>query len=149
MENLAKGAARSTGRETIMLVEDEGFVRGVTRAVLESAGYSVIAAKDGAEAGHMYEEHFGLVDLLLTDIVLPGEDGRRLAKRLSKLNAALQVLFVTGYFGEMEVWTLPEDGETLLRKPFAATTLLRKVRQLLDRRRGSALAKADDQARLR
>jgi two-component system, cell cycle sensor histidine kinase and response regulator CckA len=126
------------GRETIMLVEDEAFVRGVTRAVLESAGYSVVSVGNAMEAQDAYEQHSGLMDLLLTDIVLPGESGRQLAGRLSKKNSALQILLVTGYLEEVGMRKPQELGENLLRKPFAASTLLQTVRQLLDRR-GSAV----------
>lgn len=122
-----------------MLVEDEAFVRGVTRAVLESAGYSVVAVCDATEAQQVYEQRSGFMDLLLTDIVLPGENGRKLASRLSKEDSALQILLVTGYLEEMETRE-PQDCENLLRKPFAASTLLRTVRQLLDRRPRSGIA---------
>jgi two-component system cell cycle sensor histidine kinase/response regulator CckA len=141
--------ATSAGRETIMLVEDEAFVRGVTRDVLESAGYSVVAVRDAAEAQQMYEKHSGLMDLLLTDIVLPGEDGRRLAKRLSGINSRLQVLLVTGYMEEMEASEEGEDQGSILQKPFAASTLLHKVRQLLDRRPPPPVGEAGNYARLR
>ena len=117
-----------------MLVEDESFVRGVTRAVLESAGYSVIAVRDANEAQQVYEKHPDEMDLLLTDIVLPGGDGRRLAKHLSEMKSGLQVLLVTGYIEEMEVREKVTDGEGILQKPFSAATLLQRVRQLLDRR---------------
>jgi|HubBroStandDraft_3_1064219.scaffolds.fasta_scaffold136754_2 two-component system cell cycle sensor histidine kinase/response regulator CckA len=138
MATVEENQPGSSGRETIMLVEDEAFVRGVTRAVLESAGYSVVAVCNATEAQHVYEQRSGLMDLLLTDIVLPGENGRQLAGRLSKKNSALQILLVTGYLEEMETRESQEEDENLLRKPFAATTLLEKVRQLLDRR-GSAV----------
>lgn len=133
-------------RERIMLVEDEVFVRGVTQEILESAGYSVIAARDANEAQRMFEQNAGLLDLLLTDIVLPGEDGRRLAKRLLKTNSALQILLVTGYEDRIPE---AEDGESVLRKPFAAATLLHRVRQLLDRRPLDIPDKDEAQARLR
>ena len=138
-----------------MLVEDEAFVRGVTQAVLESAGYSVVAVRDATEAQNMYEQHAGSVDLLLTDIVLPGENGRRLGRRLSQKNSTMQILLVTGYLGEMDAHDSPqqesqeENGETLLRKPFAASTLLRMVRQLLDREPRPGRASEDVQASLR
>jgi CheY-like chemotaxis protein len=140
MATLEQNEPRSSGRETIMLVEDEAFVRGVTRAVLESAGYSVVAVGNAIEAQRVYEQRSGLMDLLLTDIVLPGENGRQLASKLSKRNSALQILLVTGYLEEMEKRELQADGENLLRKPFAASTLLRMVRQLLDRGRTSRIA---------
>jgi two-component system, cell cycle sensor histidine kinase and response regulator CckA len=123
-----------------MLVEDQAFVRGVTRAVLESAGYSVVAVGSATEAEKIYEQRSGGMDLLLTDIVLPGESGRRLAKRLSKQNSGLRVLLVTGYVEEMEVREPQEDRESLLPKPFAASALLQRVRQLLDRRPRPAAA---------
>jgi two-component system, cell cycle sensor histidine kinase and response regulator CckA len=119
-------------RETIMLVEDEAFVRGVTRTVLESAGYAVVAVRDAREAERAYDQHAGILDLLMTDIVLPGEDGRGLARRLEKSNSSLQILFVTGHFEQMDAG---EDSIRLLHKPFTASTLLSTVRQLLDRRR--------------
>lgn len=117
-----------------MLVEDEAFVRGVTVAVLESAGYSVVAAKNATEAQQMYEQHSGGMDLLLADIVLPGEDGRHLAERLSTINSSMQVLLVTGYAEEMEREKSDQQNQSLLQKPFAAATLLQTVRMLLDRK---------------
>jgi CheY-like chemotaxis protein len=135
---------RSLGGETILVVEDEDFVRGVTQAVLQSAGYSVVAVRDAIEAQRTYEQHSGRMDLLLTDIVLPGEDGRQLAQRLSKMDSALQILLVTGYWKETDRKSLEEkndkeknkerEEESILQKPFAASILLRKVRELLDRK---------------
>jgi two-component system, cell cycle sensor histidine kinase and response regulator CckA len=140
MATSANVEPRSSGGETILLVEDEDFVRGVTQAVLQSAGYSVLAVRDAIEAQRTYEQHSGRMNLLLTDIVLPGEDGRQLAQRLSKMNSALQILLVTGYSKETDRNYLGEeqererDDDCILRKPFAASILLRKVRELLDRR---------------
>lgn len=133
MDSIPNLESRCAGGETIMLVEDEAFVRGVTRAVLESAGYSVVAVGESTEAQTMFERHGGAIDLLLTDIALPGEDGRRLGRRLSKNNSRLQVLLVTGYLEEIEGLKPEEreEGENLLRKPFSASTLLSTVRQLL------------------
>jgi two-component system cell cycle sensor histidine kinase/response regulator CckA len=135
-----------SGGETIMLVEDEAFVRGVTRAVLESAGYSVVAVCNAVEAQHVYDQRSGAMDLLLTDIVLPGESGRQLAARLSKKNSTLQILLVTGYLEEMATREQHEDGETLLQKPFAASALLQTVRELLDRQRFADVAVLNDRA---
>jgi DNA-binding response OmpR family regulator len=118
-----------------MLVEDETFVRGVTRTVLESAGYAVVAVRDAREAERAYDQHAGILDLLMTDIVLPGEDGRGLARRLEKSNSSLQILFVTGHFEQMKVGQSDEGKIRLLQKPFTASVLLTTVRQLLDRRR--------------
>ena len=111
-------------------MEDEAFVREVTCEVLRSAGYQVLTAKNGAEAGRIYDQFREEADLLLTDVVLPGETGRALAARLRLENPELMVLLVTGYAEQMGLreW----EGEECLAKPFSSEVLLRRVRQLLD-----------------
>lgn len=122
----------SSWRETILLVEDESFVREVTCEVLRSAGYRVLAAKKAAEASAIYEERGAEVDLLVTDVILPGETGRELGARLRRANSWLKVLYVTGYVEQMSM----REGanEDCLAKPFSADVLLERVRRLLDRR---------------
>jgi len=118
-------------RETILLVEDEAFVREVTGEVLRSAGYRVVSARNAAEAAHAYDERGGEVELLLSDVVLPGETGRALAGRLRGANPRLKVLLVTGYaqhIGGREV-----GEEECLAKPFSTDALLRRVREIIDR----------------
>ena len=118
------------GAETILLVEDEAFVREVTCEVLGSAGYRVLTAKNAVEAAREYYHACGEVDLLLTDVILPGETGRVLAARLRLENPGLKVLLVTGYVAQMEV---SEAGyEECLAKPFSTGVLLRRVRQVMD-----------------
>ncbi|MFZ1139490.1 MAG: response regulator [Candidatus Sulfotelmatobacter sp.] len=119
------------GAETILLVEDEAFVREVTCEVLQSTGYRVLTAKNAAEAKCVYEQRGGEVDLLLTDVVLPGETGRALACRLQRETPLLKILLVTGYAEQMGL--REAKAEELLAKPFSTETLLRRVRQLLDR----------------
>jgi len=117
--------------ETILLVEDETFVREVTGEVLRSAGYRVVSARDAGEALGAYEAHSGALDLLLTDVILPGETGRALAARLRWESPGLKVLLISGYAQQME---LPGAGaEECLAKPFSAGVLLQKVRKMLDR----------------
>lgn len=120
------------GTETILLVEDDAFVREVTSQVLRSAGYRVLTAKNAAEAIHVYDPS-NEVDLLLTDVVLPGETGRVLAARIRQKNPALNILLVSGYAEQMGL----RDGnqEECLAKPFSTEVLLRRVRQQLDRSR--------------
>lgn len=118
------------GSEMILFVEDEAFVRGVTCEVLLSAGYGVLTAKNAAEALHIYNERRGQVDLLLTDVVLPGETGRALACRLRQENPELKILLVTGYTEHMG--SREAKSEECLAKPFSAEALLGRVRQLLD-----------------
>jgi|SRR5580698_2453441 two-component system cell cycle sensor histidine kinase/response regulator CckA len=119
------------GAETILFVEDEAFVRNVTSEVLRSVGYLVLTAQNAAEAVRIYDARCGDVELLLTDVVLPGETGRAMAGRLRRENPELKVLLVTGYVEEMG----PREGkqEECLAKPFSAVTLLLRVRELLDR----------------
>ena len=94
---------------TILLVEDESFVREVTCEVLRSAGYRVLPARDAAEAMRFYELRRGNVDLLLSDVILPGETGPALAGTLRKKNPTLKVLLVSGY-GE-QIAKLEVEGE--------------------------------------
>jgi two-component system, cell cycle sensor histidine kinase and response regulator CckA len=118
------------GSETILFVEDEAFVRNVTREVLSSAGYTVLTAKNASEALNAYALHSGAVDLLLTDMILPGETGRALAEKLRSRNPRLRVLFVTGYTEQM---AMSGENETeFLAKPFSTTALLTKIRQVLE-----------------
>jgi CheY-like chemotaxis protein len=120
----------SEGSETILFVEDEAFVRDVTCEVLRSAGYRVLSAKNALEAERAYDQSSDEVDLLLADVVLPGETGRVFAARLRRKNPALKVLLVTGY-GE-QMGTREGSQEECLAKPFSAEVLLRRVRQRLD-----------------
>jgi two-component system, cell cycle sensor histidine kinase and response regulator CckA len=117
--------------QTILLVEDEAFVRGVTVEVLRSAGYCVLSAANATEAVYIYDAHRHEVDLLLADVLLPGETGRALALRLRGEHAELKVLLVTGcaeYMGLREAMQ-----EEFLAKPFSTEVLLGRVRQLLGR----------------
>jgi CheY-like chemotaxis protein len=130
----------SAGADTILLVEDEAFVRVVSCEVLRSAGYRVLTAKNAAEAVSVYDARRGEVELLLTDVVLPGETGCTLAGRLRRVNPELKVLLVTGYGEQMGLLEAKLEArsearsEECLAKPFSSEVLLRRVRQLLDRR---------------
>lgn len=115
--------------QTILLVEDEKFVREVTCEVLQSAGYRVLTAKTSLEASCLYEEYGAAVDLLLTDMILPGESGLALASRLRGENPSLNILLVSGYAMRAELREL--QAEEVLAKPFSTETLLGRVRQLL------------------
>lgn len=117
--------------ETILFVEDEMFVREVTCEVLRSAGYRVVVAQNATEALRAYDRCSGQVDLLLTDVILPGETGRVLVARLRRRDSGLKVLFVTGYAEQMGLRETEFEG--CLAKPFSTDVLLRRVRQLLDR----------------
>jgi two-component system, cell cycle sensor histidine kinase and response regulator CckA len=123
------------GPDTVLLVEDESFVREVTCEVLRAEGYRVLAAKNAVEAERVYSLHGGDVGLLLTDVVLPGENGRTLAGRLRQENPRLKVLLVTGYAEQLGPG---ETHEECLAKPFSASVLMRKVRQMFESGEGAA-----------
>lgn len=127
-ESRWNGAEIVGGVRTILLVEDETFVREVAGEVLRTAGYRVLTAKNAAEAMDIYNEAHCDIDLLLTDVILPGETGRALADRLRRENPLLPVLLATGYGDQMA----RETGEECLAKPFASEELLRRVSELME-----------------
>jgi two-component system, cell cycle sensor histidine kinase and response regulator CckA len=129
------------GRETILLVEDEDAVRVLTRAALERWGYRVLEAEDGEAAGRLANDHPGQLDLLITDVVMPGINGRQLAEKLVTERPALKVLFVSGYTEDAVVRHGIADRSTnFLQKPFNLSILGAKVREILDGGGGVASA---------
>lgn len=120
------------GPETILLVEDEGFVRKVTAEVLESAGYKVVIAHSGADALAAYRRLSAPIDLLLADIVMPGMSGRDLATEFESLCPRTRILLMSGYAGQLASCLSSLCGKTYLAKPFSARILLIKVREVLD-----------------
>ena len=131
-----KATAWKDRAETVLLVEDEVFVRNVTREILQAAGYRVLTAGDALAANQLYDEFGPKVDLLLTDMILPRENGAELAAGLRQQNPELRVLFVTGYADQIAV--LEAASEEYLLKPFCSGVLLRKVGELFDEARAKA-----------
>src|SRR4029077_14963045 len=121
------------GDETILLVEDEPNLRRLARQALESQGYSVLDAADGASAIQVSNSHQGPIHLLLTDVIMPGMNGRELALRISSLRPEARVLYMSGYTENAigHNGTL-DEGITLLQKPFTLPALKAKVREVLD-----------------
>jgi signal transduction histidine kinase/CheY-like chemotaxis protein len=117
--------------ETILLVEDEDAVRAIIAEVLQESGYSVLEARHGGEALSVSERHVGLIQLLLTDMVMPGMTGRELAQRLTANRPGIKVLYMSGYTDDAGVAGTTERGTGFLQKPFTPETLSRKVRELL------------------
>jgi PAS domain S-box-containing protein len=125
--------APPVGTETILLVEDESGVRAFARTVLQRFGYHVLEAASAEAALSLLETHRGPVDLLLTDVVLPGIDGRELAVRVRADRSDVPVLFMSGYASELRtVDGFLAPGVPLLEKPFTAQVLLTRTRQLLN-----------------
>jgi two-component system cell cycle sensor histidine kinase/response regulator CckA len=114
--------------KTVLLADDEPTVRIVVEKILRSAGYQVIATNSGAEATDRAEKHAGEIDVLLSDIVMPGVSGVDLAKRLQKSRPETKVLLMSGYFPE-ELEFL--DGWKFLRKPFSPGVLTKAIESLL------------------
>ena len=129
----AAPAAVRQGSETILLVEDEEAVRGLTRRCLESSGYTVLQASNAEEALPIAASHAGRLDLLLTDVIMPGASGPELALRVLELRPGTRVLYVSGYTDlSMASQGVLDDGAFFLQKPFTPQTLARKVREVLD-----------------
>jgi PAS domain S-box-containing protein len=123
----------SSGHETILLVEDEENLRRLTRTSLENQGYSVIDALDGAAATQLSQAHQGLIHLLLTDVIMPGMNGRELADHISPTRPEMKVLYMSGYTeNHIGHGGMLDEGITLLQKPFTLPALKAKVRQVLD-----------------
>jgi len=123
-------APRGTG--TILLTEDEQDVREVAREFLESGGYTVIEARNGAEAMELVAKHQGDIDLLVTDMVMPGITGQELGAFLRQKRPGLPVLFMSGYSEHAAAESLVEGASIrLLTKPFSRWAFLRAVHDIL------------------
>jgi len=121
------------GQETILLVEDEAILRHLARQYLETQGYKILEAEDGAAALQIVDGYKGTIDLLLSDVIMPGMNGRELAARVIKLLPDVRVLYMSGY-AENAVGmdgTL-DAGINLLQKPFSLPVLKDRVREVLD-----------------
>jgi signal transduction histidine kinase/CheY-like chemotaxis protein len=128
----ARNVAADGGSEAILLVEDEPSLRVVVARILEGAGYHVTAVGDPIEAARFAEERGTTIDLLLTDVVLPGMTGPELALRLVTARPELRVLYMSGYAGGIGSGEGQLDID-LLNKPFAPEDLILRVRRVLDR----------------
>ena len=123
------------GHETVLLTEDDAVVRGLARSVLAAGGYTVLEAEDGAAACRFSEDAGQTIDLLLTDLVMPGMSGHELVRRVRAQRPEVAVVYMSGY---ADTATLgPEGfppGTHFIAKPFTPESLARKVREALDAR---------------
>jgi DNA-binding NtrC family response regulator len=121
------------GSETVLVAEDDLHVRNLTVAVLKACGYSVLELENPSEAERVCEQHSGVIDLLLTDVIMRDMSGPELARVMQKLRPQTKVLFMSGYTDTAIVHKgVLEPGIDFLAKPFTPSTLAGKVRQVLD-----------------
>lgn len=121
------------GTETIILAEDEEQVRLPISRILRDNGYTVVSVADGEEAAGLGEERIKQASLLLTDLIMPRLGGKELAERLTRISSGLKVIFMTGYFGELDgIRTKPAEKYGFIQKPVDLAVLLDKVRSMLD-----------------
>jgi two-component system cell cycle sensor histidine kinase/response regulator CckA len=121
--------------EHVLIVEDEPTVRYMTSRALKEHGYRVLEASDGPEALRLVEQANGDLDLIITDVIIPGLDGTELARRAASLKPGIPILFMSGYTDDDIVRRgLLDPGQPFLQKPFTPDALVRRVAELLETR---------------
>jgi PAS domain S-box-containing protein len=124
--------ADAGGNETVLVVEDEESVRGLVRDTLANKGYRVVEAENGHAGLAAAAKHDGNIDLVITDVVMPGMGGREMVKRLAETHPKIKVLYLSGYTEEAIVSEGSAESSTaFLQKPFTLQHLSRKVREVL------------------
>jgi two-component system cell cycle sensor histidine kinase/response regulator CckA len=126
----AGAAALFRGAETILLVEDEESLRTLTRSQLEHSGYTVLEANCGSEAIRIARQHRGPIDLLLTDVVMPGMNGRTVAEILTASRPETRVVYMSGYTGFSDSGLMNLDA-VIIQKPFTRRVLLQRLREVI------------------
>ncbi|MDR2550145.1 MAG: PAS domain S-box protein [Desulfobulbus sp.] len=129
----AEPPAAPSGSETVLLVEDEPMILEITATMLRRLGYTALTASGPEEAVRLAEEHGKAVDLLLTDVVMPGMNGRMLARNLVAANPELKCLFMSGYTANVVAQHgVLDEGVHFIHKPFALNALAAKIREVLE-----------------
>ena len=129
------------GTETVLVVEDEDAVRLIVRRVLRDQGYEILEARDGNEALRVCAQRGDAIDLVLSDVIMPGMGGRELSRALAASRPGVPILFMSGYNDDGELAGSGADlGTGVLAKPFTAETLATQVREALDRRPSKPVA---------
>jgi CheY-like chemotaxis protein len=131
---VAKPPESPRGTETILLVEDDSTVRTLAERILKKCGYEVLVACEGAEALTIASDSRTMIDVVVTDFVMPGMNGRQLVEKLLELRPEIASLLMSGYNDDKTLHRGVQDGDTpFLQKPFSPDQLARKVRSVLDR----------------
>ena len=122
------------GAETILVAEDEEYLRELTKIVLEGHGYKVIEAVDGQDAVEKFSANKDKIHLLLFDVIMPNKNGREAYDAINETKPGINALFMSGYSGDVvNKKDLPGKGFPLIAKPVSPTELLKKVREALDK----------------
>ncbi len=122
------------GNETVLLVEDDVMVRELHSTILEEAGYTIIEAIDGEDALAKFMKHHYKVDILVTDVIMPKIDGKRLFMEIQELRPEIKVLFISGYTKDIVIERgILDDESIFISKPVMTSDLLKKMRNILDR----------------
>jgi two-component system, cell cycle sensor histidine kinase and response regulator CckA len=130
IESRPAASALPRGTETVLLVEDEEGVRELTKEYLEICGYKVLVAEDGYAAEAIVSKHSGPIDLMMTDIVMPGISGSELAQKITALRPEIRVVYMSGYTDQAIVrHGILSSDVLLLQKPFTMSTLAHKLRE--------------------
>jgi CheY-like chemotaxis protein len=130
---VAERLAQPGGTETVLLVEDEDEVRRLARDILQQLGYTVLESSGGPAALEIGRNQGRSIDLLLTDVIMPGMNGRELAEHLQPSHPELRVLYMSGYTADaLEPRALLDADRLVVQKPFTAETLAQRVREALD-----------------
>jgi CheY-like chemotaxis protein len=149
MEVSPRPSALLPGRETVLVVEDDNQVRSVAAMVLEISGYDVLTAANGGEALLLSEQFKSKIDLLLTDMIMPGMGGQELSKRLLRLRPGTRVVYMSGYSENANIHHgVIEEGSDFIEKPFSPEVLTRRIREVLDTPRNRDNADRRDPRRL-
>jgi DNA-binding NtrC family response regulator len=119
-------------RRTILLVEDEPFVRDATASILERAGFVVLPAQDACEAIRIYEQCQHRIHLVMTDMVLPGRTGQQLGQDLRQHTPELLLLLTSGYSNPEYDTEYPEQNTYFLAKPYSRRSLVEKIEKILN-----------------
>jgi len=128
--------SQAGGSETVLLVEDEESVRQLVRETLVSKGYKILEADNGETALQIASDYAGKIDMLITDVVMPGMSGRELSARMCASYPQTKVLYLSGYTEDAIVHEgVLDPGTAFLQKPFTLQMLSRKVREVLGERR--------------
>ncbi len=123
------------GTETILIAEDEEIVKNFLQGILKRAGYTVIDASDGEEAVSRFRENASKISLVVSDVVMPKKNGREIYDEISTLNPDIKFIFISGYTADIIVKKgINENGVDFVTKPFSKNDILRKIRNVLDRR---------------